>query len=92
MTLKPSPRVFSITTDFFTKHGWLGLFIAAPGRTRNRQGGAEIKLPDTYFAEGLTLWRDRLIQLTWTSGIAFVYDLKTFERVGSFPYAGEGGG
>ena len=52
----------------------------------------EIKLPDTYFAEGLTLWRDRLIQLTWTSGIAFVYDLKTFERVDSFPYAGEGWG
>lgn len=52
----------------------------------------EIKLPDTYFAEGLTLWRERLIQLTWTSGIAFVYDLKTFERVGSFPYAGEGWG
>lgn len=52
----------------------------------------EIKLPDTCFAEGLTLWRDRLIQLTWTSGIAFVYDLKTFERVGSFHYAGEGWG
>lgn len=52
----------------------------------------EIKLPGHYFAEGLTLWRDRLIQLTWTSGMAFVYDLKTFERVGSFPYAGEGWG
>ena len=28
-----------------------------------------------HFAEGLTDWRNSLIQLTWQSQIAFVYDL-----------------
>ena len=32
-----------------------------------------------YFAEGLTDWKDRLIQITWQSQIGFSYDLKTFE-------------
>ena len=31
-----------------------------------------------YFAEGLTLVGDRLIQLTWQSGVAFEYDLEDF--------------
>ncbi len=52
----------------------------------------KIELPRPYFAEGLTLWGDRLIQLTWTSEVGFVYDLSSLKRVGSFPYAGEGWG
>jgi glutamine cyclotransferase len=45
-----------------------------------------------YFAEGLTDWRDRLIQLTWTSEIAFVYDLVSFAPRRSFAYRGQGWG
>jgi glutaminyl-peptide cyclotransferase len=48
-------------------------------------------LPD-YFAEGLALVDDRLIQLTWTAGEAFVYDLETLERVDQYVYRGEGWG
>jgi glutamine cyclotransferase len=48
-------------------------------------------LPD-YFAEGLALVGDRLIQLTWTEGEAFVYDLATFERLDTYTYEGEGWG
>lgn len=48
-------------------------------------------LPD-YFAEGLALVDDRLIQLTWTEGQAFVYDLATFERLETYSYEGEGWG
>ena len=48
-------------------------------------------LPD-YFAEGLTLLGDRLIQLTWTEGQVFVYDLETFEKVDTLTYEGEGWG
>ncbi|NWF70812.1 MAG: glutaminyl-peptide cyclotransferase [Chloroflexi bacterium] len=44
------------------------------------------------FAEGLALVDQRLLQLTWTSGVAFVYDLETFARRGSFAYHGEGWG
>jgi glutaminyl-peptide cyclotransferase len=48
-------------------------------------------LPD-YFAEGLELVDDRLIQLTWTEGEAFVYDVETLERVDTIAYEGEGWG
>jgi glutamine cyclotransferase len=45
-----------------------------------------------YFGEGITEWKGALIQLTWRSEIAFVYDLPTFRRTGSFSYRGEGWG
>jgi glutamine cyclotransferase len=45
-----------------------------------------------YFAEGLTDWHDRLIQLTWQSHVAFAYDLATFAPLRTFSYEGEGWG
>ena len=32
-----------------------------------------------YFGEGLTIWKSTLIELTWQSQVAFVYDRDTFE-------------
>ena len=51
-----------------------------------------VPVDQTYFAEGLAVVDDRLIQLTWKAGKAFVYDLETFEQVGQFEYEGEGWG
>ncbi len=51
-----------------------------------------VSLDEEFFAEGLTRVDDRLIQLTWTSGVAFVYDIDTFELVEQFSYGGEGWG
>ena len=45
-----------------------------------------------YFAEGLTDWNNTLIQLTWQSHIAFVYDRATFRLLRTFSYTGEGWG
>ena len=45
-----------------------------------------------YFAEGLTDWRDRLIQLTYTTNVGFVYTLSTFATENAFSYTGEGWG
>ena len=45
-----------------------------------------------YFAEGLTEWRGRLIQLTWESNVAFVYDTTSFRLTRTFQYPGEGWG
>jgi glutamine cyclotransferase len=45
-----------------------------------------------YFAEGLTDWGNRLIQLTWDTNVAFVYDLVSFKPLRTFSYAGEGWG
>ena len=45
-----------------------------------------------YFAEGLERVGDELIQLTWTDGEAFVYDLETFEHKDTYEYEGQGWG
>lgn len=51
-----------------------------------------VPLADDYFAEGLERVGDRLIQLTWQAGLAFVYDFATFESLATIDYAGEGWG
>ena len=45
-----------------------------------------------YFGEGITVFGETLIQLTWQSEIGFVYDKKTFKQIKSFTYTGEGWG
>ncbi len=49
-------------------------------------------VPDKYFAEGLAPWGSTLIQLTWQSSIAFVYDRFSFRLLRTFHYPGEGWG
>jgi len=49
-------------------------------------------LPPDRFGEGLALLRGRLYQLTWTSGVAYVYDASTLTPLDSFQYDGEGWG
>lgn len=48
--------------------------------------------PAQYFGEGLASWGSTLIQLTWQSGIAFVYDRFSFRLLRTFHYPGEGWG
>src|SRR3954464_5250632 len=45
-----------------------------------------------HFGEGITIWEDRLFELTWQSQIALVYDRRTFQPIRSFSYKGEGWG
>lgn len=49
-------------------------------------------LDKRFFGEGIAIWKDSLIQLTWQSEIGFVYDLATFEPRRTFKYTGEGWG
>ena len=44
------------------------------------------------FGEGITVWDDRIIQLTWTSRLGLIYDKKTFREIGRFRYSGQGWG
>jgi glutamine cyclotransferase len=46
----------------------------------------EIKLDDQYFGEGITILNNKIYQLTWQAGIGFVYDLRSFEKLGTFNY------
>ena len=45
-----------------------------------------------YFGEGITVYQNKLIQLTWKSHTGFIYDLKTFRLMGTFFYPTEGWG
>lgn len=50
------------------------------------------EIPDQYFGEGITLYKDTLIQLTWKSHTGFVYNQKTFKLLSQFSYPTEGWG
>jgi glutaminyl-peptide cyclotransferase len=45
-----------------------------------------------YFGEGITIVGSELFELTWQSGVAFVYDRNSFAPKKSFKYTGEGWG
>ena len=52
----------------------------------------KINLTPGYFGEGLALHGQRLVQLTWVSEKALVYNLEDFHFLGTFRYPGEGWG
>jgi glutamine cyclotransferase len=43
-------------------------------------------LDTQYFGEGITIFNNKIYQLTWQSGIGLVYDLETFEKEKEFKY------
>lgn len=52
----------------------------------------ERRVSSKYFGEGITIWKSSLFELTWETGVAFVYDRATFTPLRRFSYAGEGWG
>jgi glutamine cyclotransferase len=52
----------------------------------------QVELPDALFGEGLALVGPNLVQLTWTSGVARVYDRKTFRLLEEYRYSTQGWG
>jgi glutamine cyclotransferase len=52
----------------------------------------KLEVAREYFAEGMTIFHDKIFQLTWQSHKGFVYDLKKFRQEGEFAYKGEGWG
>ena len=50
------------------------------------------RVDQAHFAEGLAEWKGQLIQLTWQSNVAFVYDTNSFEPRRTLSYPGEGWG
>jgi glutamine cyclotransferase len=51
-----------------------------------------LQLPGDLFGEGITIFDDRVIQLTYKSKTGFVYDLASFKPLGEFHYDTEGWG
>ena len=52
----------------------------------------KIVLDKKYFGEGITILNNKIYQLTWQNHIGFVYDAKTFTKIGEFQYLHEGWG
>jgi len=50
------------------------------------------ELPDRLWGEGITIFGERIIQLTWQSGVGSVYDKNSFELLEEFSYPTEGWG
>jgi glutaminyl-peptide cyclotransferase len=52
----------------------------------------QVPVASRYFAEGLTTWGSTLIQLTWKSHTAFVYDRFSFRQLRTMHYPWDGWG
>ncbi len=79
-----------------------GIFYESTGlkgessiRKVNPQTGQVIQsytIDPNVFGEGITIWKDKLIQLTWQAHRGFIYDKNTFQKLGEFYYNTEGWG
>ena len=91
------PQAF--TQGLVFAHGVLYEGTGQNGRSTLRQVRLETgevlklqKIDDQYFGEGIALVGNTIVQLTWQSGVGFVYNRETFERIKTFTYTGEGWG
>jgi glutamine cyclotransferase len=89
----------SFTQGLVFDNGFLyegtGLWGSSTLRKVELESGKSLQnhaLPDEFFGEGITVFGDRIIQLTWQSQIGFVYDKATFNVLRNFSYTGEGWG
>ncbi|MGB9841172.1 MAG: glutaminyl-peptide cyclotransferase [Candidatus Bathyarchaeales archaeon] len=91
------PNAF--TQGLVIEHGVLyegtGLWGYSTLRRVDLETGAVLQmhsLPDEFFGEGITIFGDKIIQLTWQNQVGFVYDKQTFELLRNFSYPTEGWG
>jgi glutaminyl-peptide cyclotransferase len=94
-TYPHDPRAF--TEGLFYLNGFLyeatGLEAQSSVRKVKLETGEVVQqhnLPEAYFGEGIVAWKDRLLQLTYTTQVGFVYDLSTFGLKRQFSYPGQG--
>ncbi|OPY53155.1 MAG: Glutamine cyclotransferase [Methanosaeta sp. PtaU1.Bin112] len=52
----------------------------------------EKRLDSSLFGEGIALWKDRIVQLTWQSGLGLIYCKENMTEIGRFRYITEGWG
>jgi len=72
-----------------------GLYGRSTLRRVDLETGRVLKqthLESTLFGEGVALWKDRIIQLTWQSGRGLVYGKDNLTGIGNFSYPTEGWG
>ena len=84
-----SPKVWSFVPVFCTKapgikgRSWLRKVKLETGQVLQ-----QIDLDPQYFGEGITLFNQQIVQLTYQTEIGFVYDQATFRVKRTFNYSG----
>ncbi len=66
------------------------LFGVVDLKTGKIQKKAEID-KNKYFGEGIVFLNNKVYQLTWKTKIGFIYDAKTFKKIGEFTFPSEEG-
>jgi glutamine cyclotransferase len=96
-TFAHDPNAF--TQGLVWENGYLYEGTGLAGRSTLRKVELEsgkvvqsINLPVKYFGEGITIFKDKIIQLTYLSNVGFVYDKSTFNLLREFNYPTEGWG
>jgi glutamine cyclotransferase len=96
-TFPHDPNAF--TQGLVWENGFLYEGTGLPGHSSLRKVELEtgkvlqrIELPDEYFGEGITIFENKIIQLTYLSKVGFVYNKDTFELLRQFNYPTEGWG
>jgi glutamine cyclotransferase len=96
-TYPHDPRAFTQGLEYF--EGSLYESTGRRGQSTLRQTVLEtgkvlksVSLPAQYFGEGLTIFHGKIYQLTWLDKVGFIYDLRTFRKIGQFPFDTEGWG
>ena len=96
-TYPHDPHAFTQGLEYYGGYLYESTGIAGQSTLRKvalRSGTViqKASLPPQYFGEGLTMFHEKIYQLTWLSKTGFVYDLRTFRKVGEFSYDMEGWG
>lgn len=78
--------------DLFESTGLSGRSSLRRVRLETGEVTQRYTLAPAHFAEGLTDWGGKLIQLTLNSGVGFTYEMATFAANDTFEYSGAGWG
>jgi glutamine cyclotransferase len=78
--------------DLIESIGLVGQSRVRRVRLRDGRTLCEAHLPDDLFGEGITLWGDEIVGLTYRDGVGFRRDRETLAETGRFALEGEGWG
>jgi glutamine cyclotransferase len=96
-TYPHDPKAFTQGLEYYDGHlyestGRSGESTLRECRLETGETLRRVDLPSQYFGEGLTIFHGKIYQLTWLSKLGFIYDLRTFHKIGEFHYPSEGWG
>tara|TARA_B100000959_G_scaffold229323_1_gene244977 strand:- start:2593 stop:3552 length:960 start_codon:yes stop_codon:yes gene_type:complete len=72
-----------------------GLFGHSKLRELNKSSGEttnQVEISDLFFAEGITVFEDKIVMLTWKSEVALIFDRTSFSIIGNYSFQGQGWG